>query len=198
MFTITATLNSIPINVNILSTSSSVLQILAPPSLTTSSSYSLNIKTPVGQVLTPTFTQTSANTPSINLLNTSAVSSGLNTISLNRTNLATKLPATIDIFNVLNPSNLYRVSSWSNTSTIISFQYNFDAGKYGFKLTYSDYGLASCPGQLQVSPAVAYSNTNAISSILGGQMIVTGADISADAVLRVGGFSGKVISKTSS
>lgn len=127
-----------------------------------------------------------------------AVSSGLNTISINRTSLTTKTPVSISVYNVLNPTSLSPVTNWTYSGTFINFNYNFDAGKYGFILVYADYGIGNCINLLQVTAAAPYTNTNAVVSLMGGQMIVSGTDISNNAVLRVGGFVGKLISKTAS
>ncbi len=102
------------------------------------------------------------------------------------------------MYNVLNQNAVTNVANWTYSGTFINFAFNFDAGKYGFTLVYADYGIASVTGLLQVTPAAAYTNTNAVVSIMGGQMVITGTDISSNAVLRVGGFVGKLISKTAS
>lgn len=195
-FTVVITLDSIPINLNVLTATPSLFEV-AIPSTAISLLYSITIKTPLNQVITATYTLSSTYTPSLKILNLTAIASGPSAISINRTNLITKTPVSISVYNVLNPSALSPVSSWTYSGTFINFNYNFDAGKYGFVLMYSDYGIGNCINQLQVTATASYTNTNAIVSLFGGQMVVSGTDISANAVLRVGGFVGKLISKSS-
>lgn len=195
LFTVVITLNSIPIKLDVLAATPSLFEV-AVPSTTTSLLYSISIKTPLNQVITATYTLSSTYTPSLKILNTTAVASGSSAISINRTTLSTKTPASISVYNVLNPNALSPITSWTYSGTFINFNYNFDAGKYGFVLVYADYGIGNCVNQLQVTAATTYTNTNADVSLFGGQMVVSGTDISANAVLRVGGYSGKLISKS--
>ena len=57
-----------------------------------------------------------------------------------------------------------------------------------------DYGWADS-AQITVAATTAYTVTNVQTSLFGGKITVQGSDISPDAILRVGGFVGKVIEK---
>lgn len=94
------------------------MQITVPEGVA-SKSYSISLKNPTGQSLTATFTQTTAFTPSLQVLNTLPLASGSQTVKLNRTTLGTVNPSSISIFNVLNPGHLDNVPSWSYNGTII-------------------------------------------------------------------------------
>lgn len=81
--------------------------------------------------VTATLTQNAASTPTISIQTSSPITSGLSTIQLNRTNLATKLPRSIKIYNILNKDKEYNVPTWTYNGTFIQFDFNFKAGRYG-------------------------------------------------------------------
>ena len=73
----------------------------------------------------------------------------------------------------------------------MNFNFVFKAGKYGFKVYYSTYGFGDISDTISVSAPATYTATPTDSSYAGGRIVVSGADISPQAVLRVGGFIGK-------
>lgn len=158
--------------------------------------YRLSLRNPTSQSVTANFTQSTAFTPTLAVLNTLPLASGSQTVRLNRTTLATVNPASISMFNVLNPTKLYDVPSWSYNAAAIEFTTTLNAGKYGFKVWFVGYGWGNC-GEITVTAATAYTAPSVQSSLLGGRITVQGSDISPDAVLKVGGFVGRVIEKRS-
>ena len=90
------------------------------------------------------------------------------------------------------------MTSWSYNRSIITFSFNFSAGLYSFRLWFPDYGWANVSKSIQISSLTNYSALNRNSSFLGGIFVIVGNDISRDAIIKVGGFKGTVISKNSS
>jgi hypothetical protein len=79
----------------------------------------------------------------------------------------------------LNPSNLYPIATWTSSGSTISFNYNLNAGAYGFKLWYADYGWATCTSVLNVKASSTYTlAATTASSYAGGFLTVNGPDIS--------------------
>ena len=113
LFTLIITTGSpaIPIPYKVVSTSSSIMEITVPEGLS-NQSYSLSLSNPTSQTVNATFKQTTASTPTIQVLNTLPLSSGSQLVRLNRT-LITVNPASISIYNILNPTNLISIPSWS-------------------------------------------------------------------------------------
>lgn len=86
--------------------------------------------------------------------------------------------------------------TWTTSGTILNFNWVFKSGKYGFKVYYSGRGWADIPDTITVTAPATYTAAATDSSYAGGKILVTGADISPQAVLRVGGFVGKVTDVT--
>lgn len=57
---------------------------------------------------------------------------------------------------------------------------------------YNAYGWANVADTISVTAPATYTAAPTDSSYAGGKIVVTGADISPQAVIRVGGFVGKV------
>lgn len=125
---------------------------------------------------------------------TSLASGTTHTIRLNRTSLATVSPQNMYVYNVLNPNKIYAISTWIYDGRFIQFDYSFKAGRYSLKAWYDGYGWGSCSSVINVNPATPFTVTNTQVSIAGGRIAVVGGDISPDSVLKVGGFTGKVVS----
>lgn len=108
------------------------------------------------------------------------------------------MPDSISVYNVLNPNIEISISSaiWTVSGSVISFNYNVKAGKYGVKVYYGGYGWASVQGNVNVQASGAYTAAVTDVSFAGGEIVVNGNGISEQAVLRVGGFVGKASSVT--
>lgn len=195
LFTLIITTGSpaIPIPYQVVSTSSSIMEITVPEGLN-NQSYSLSLNNPTNQTVSATFKQTTASTPTLQVLNTLPLASGSKLVRLNRTTLSSVTPASISIYNILNPANSINIPSLSYNGTVIEFTINLNAGKYGFKAWFVDYGWADS-AQITVAATTAYTAPSVQTSLFGGKITVSGSDISPDAVLKVGGFVGKVIEK---
>lgn len=191
LFTLTVTFNSIPIDVAVFSTNSSVMQVGVPKGID-GSAYTLTLKTPLELSVTATLTQRTNSTPTYSLLSTSPTASGSQLISLNRTTLNGKKPYNVSYYNILDPLHPTLIPTWTENGAAIEFTINLKAGAYQFAMWYADYGWASCPFTLQVTAASTYTATATISSFNGGLLTVSGTDISPSAVIKVGGFIGKV------
>lgn len=174
------------------------MEIVVPEGADTSA-YSLSLKTPLGSSVTATLTQRTNSTPTYSLLlSTSPTTSGSQLIRLNRTTLNGKTPFNISYYNIIDPLNLTPVPTWSYNGAAVEFTTNMKAGAYKFVMWYNDYGWASCPFTLQITASVTYTAANAVSSYMGGRLTVIGSDISPSAVIKVGGFAGKVVDIQSS
>ena len=68
------------------------------------------------------------------------------------------------------------------------------AGQYGILVEYASLGNGLITDTLQVIAGSTYSATTTVTSYLGGILTVSGADISPQAVIKVGGMMGKVVS----
>lgn len=191
LWTLTVTVNSLPVSVTVLSTSPSQLQIQVPEG--TSISYSITLNNPISQPVTATFTQTSTNTPTLNLLTSSPLASGSQTIQINKVSLATQTPTRIYIYNTINPDRLELVHGWTQAGTVISLTYVFSAGQYGFKLWYEGYGWGNCPTTVNVSSQAAFTIGNTVSSYAGRKLVISGSDVSPDTLIKVGGFTQRAV-----
>jgi len=149
--------------------------------------------------ISATFTQSLASTPVITLKSTSPVTAGSQLVKLDRiTYLTSTNPTNISYFNILTPDVTYPIPTWTYNGTVIQFTNTFPAGGYSFKLFYSNIGWANSTSILNITPSAAYTldQANTVSSHAGGQIVVKGSSISPDAVVQIGGFSGKMISQT--
>ena len=64
---------------------------------------------------------------------------------------------------------------------------------------YEGIGWATVSGEIDVSITGSYTvPANTDASFNGGQLTVTGSDISSEAVIKIGAFEGKVLSQTAS
>jgi hypothetical protein len=170
---------------------------LAVPPGADGTKYLISLTTPLSQTITATFYQNLSSTPVLTLLTPSTFTSGTQTVQLSKSSATN--PTNISIYNTLNPSNLYPVN-WSYSGTTISLTYNFNAGAYGFKIWYDGIGWATCTAKLNIASSPArytLATVNTISSYAGGFIIVSGSDISQEAVIKIGGFTGNLVSKTS-
>lgn len=86
----------------------------------------------------------------------------------------------------------------TRTADTFSASIDFKAGKHKFKVLYEGLGWATVTGEIDVSAAATYTAANVDSSFAGGQFTVTGTDINPEAVIKIGGFEGKVLSQTAS
>ena len=70
------------------------------------------------------------------------------------------------------------------------------SGRHGLQVYFSIYGYASVSQTIDVTATGTYSASTVQSSYAGSTLSVTGSDISEQAVLKIGGFSGKVLSQS--
>ena len=73
------------------------------------------------------------------------------------------------------------------------FNFDFKAGKYGVKVWYDQYGWGDCTSFVTVMSQVVYTAGSIDASYNGGSVVVNGADISTDAMIKIGGYTGKVL-----
>lgn len=59
---------------------------------------------------------------------------------------------------------------------------------------YDVYGWGDSAGFLNINSQAAYTAATTEVSINGGQLVINGADISPDSLIKIGGYSGKMIS----
>lgn len=80
------------------------------------------------------------------------------------------MPDSISVYNVLNPNIEISISSaiWTVSGSVISFNYNVKAGKYGVKVYYGGYGWASVQGNVNVQASGAYTAAVTDVSFAGG------------------------------
>lgn len=97
--------------------------------------YKLSVISPTGVSKTVQFSLSSLKTPTIDMTSTQTISPNVQTtISLNRTILPTIIPTSIKLYSTTNPSFVYTVPSWTNTSTVLTFNVTLNSGKYAFKI----------------------------------------------------------------
>ena len=127
------------------------------------------------------------------MLNSNPANPGSISVTLNRTTLSSANPTSVEIYNVLDSSNiLATITNPTFSGTEISFTHTFAAGGYGFLLHYEAYGKAICAETLQVQ-ASGYTAAPASASYAGGVLTVSGSNISPEATITVGGMIGKAI-----
>jgi hypothetical protein len=56
------------------------------------------------------------------------------------------VPEKIEIYSLSNPNFIYKVSSWTNSTTQFSFTVTLNSGKYGFKIYDDLYGWYTTTG----------------------------------------------------
>jgi len=106
--------------------------------------YKLSVISPTGISKTVQFSLSSTKTPTVDLTSTQTISPNTQTlISLNRTTMTTTNPTTIQLYSVTNPSFIYTVSSWTNSSTVLTFNVTLNSGGYKFRLYNEIYGWYS-------------------------------------------------------
>lgn len=153
----------------------------------------------MGVVKSIGFSQQTSSTPNVNMLSTPTISPNVaSTVTLNRTNLATIAPETIQIYSLTNLGYVYDVATWTNTSSQISFSVTLNSGKYGFRLYDDVYGWYSTSATtvLSVSKSGTYTVSPIETSFNGGLITVTGNNIGDGAVIKVNGIKGNVQSRT--
>ena len=134
-------------------------------------------------------------------LNSLTASPGTPTsVSLTQTSLLSESPSQIYIYSILNPDRLIEINSndFTYASPDLSFSYSFRTGQYGFKVWFEGFGWAEVSSDITVAAASAFTASTTSCSYLGGQLTVSGAFIAHDAILKIGAFSGKIISSTDS
>lgn len=173
---------------------------LIVPAGVTGRSYSFSITTPKGVTKSISFTQQTTSTPRVNLTSPTTISANtLSLVILNNTILGSTVPEIIELYSLSNPNYVYKVSSWSNSSTLLSFNVTLSSGKYGLRLFDDLYGWYSLTSNTFLSvnkSSTPYSVTNTQTSFNGGVFKITGDYIGDGAVITVNGLKGSLISKT--
>lgn len=106
--------------------------------------FKFSVTSPTGISKTVQFSLSSSKTPTVDLTSTQTISPNTQTlISLNRTTMTTTNPTSIQLYSTTNPSFVYTVLSWTNSSTILTFNVTLNSGKYGFRLYSETYGWYS-------------------------------------------------------
>ena len=162
-------------------------------------SYSIVLEDPTGTRSTASFSQSAGSTPMMTLDTTSATPGASTSVTLTQNSLTTESPSKVYIYNVLDPEDMMEIlaADYTFSSPTLSFSYTFKTGKYGFKIWFDKYGWAQISSQLSASASADFTASLTSSSFMGGQIVVSGDHISDNAELRIGAFSGKVISSTS-
>lgn len=127
-----------PLDIISLTTTKIVLRV---PSGKDGQVYKFSVISPTGISKTVQFSLSSTKTPTMDLTSTQSISPNTQIlISLNRTAMTTTLPTSIQIYSISNPSYVYNVLSWMNTSSVVNFNVTLNSGKYGFKIYSQAYG----------------------------------------------------------
>lgn len=192
MFSIKVLTNTFYQSPSVITASATKLELSIPEGVP-SQTWVVTISNPVEETFTTTVTQSTSSTPTLNVLTTSPQSAGSLSIDLNRTNLNSINPNSVQIYNVLDNKVLTDVPTWTTSGTVIRFNSNFKAGQYKFKVYYNGYGWADVQGKIDISAPSSYTAATTDSSYAGGKLVVTGANISPQAVIKVGGFVGKAL-----
>lgn len=178
LFTLTIiTQDGLPIPLKVLSASTSKLEV-AIPEVLGSTTYNISLKSPIDLTTTAQYIQESASTPAVSIATPSAaISPGLQTVTLTKTALTTRIPTSVAIYNILNQDNLYPVASFTHTSSAISFSHVFKSGRYGVKVWYDGLGWAICNEVINVAFDGNYSLTTFSSSLAGSRVRIESAQI---------------------
>lgn len=174
--------------------------VLTVPAGVRGKSYSFSITTPMGVTKSISFTQQTTSTPRVNLTSSATISANtLSLVTLNNTILGSTVPEIIELYSLSNPNFVYKVSSWSNSSTLLSFNVTLSSGKYGFRLFDDLYGWYSLTSNTFLSvnkSSTPYSVTNTQTSFNGGVFKINGDYIGDGAVITINGLKGTLLSKT--
>lgn len=95
---------------------------------------------------------------------------------------------------------MYNVATWSNTSSNLTFSVTLNSGRYGFRLYDDVYGWyqTSNTSFLNVTKAGTYSiNSTVNTSFNGGLLTIDGSNIGDGAIVKINGYKGKLVSRTS-
>lgn len=160
---------NLPLNITSISPSEIVLTI---PAGSNGRAYSLSITTPMGVTKSISFSQQTASTPKVNLISSPTIQPNtLSLVTLNNTILPSTLPESIELYSLSNPNFVYTITSWTNSSTLLSFNVTLSSGKYGFRLYDELYGWYSVTANTVLAVAKAATNyigTNVQTSFNGG------------------------------
>jgi hypothetical protein len=185
--------------ISIVSISPTQITLTVPPGVA-GRSYTFSLTTPTGLTKSIGFSQQTAATPKINLISALIISPNVvTTVILNNTILGTIIPEKVYIYSISNPDFIYTVTSWTNSSTQLSFNVTLNSGKYGFKLYDDLYGWYNTANVvLSVSKSsTSYTISNTQTSFNGGVFTINGDYIGDGATITVNGLKGSVLTRTS-
>jgi len=190
------TANSKSFTLDVVSSSATEL-VINLPAVTASTEYVLTIKSPSGSIRTAMFSQTTAATPTVTVVSpTTASASGVVSVQLNRTASPSAEPEIVQVYSISNPDSIQTITAPTFGASTIDFDVTLKSGRYGFKLYDDVYGWYTSGDFIDVSKTGAYTVADFTTSFNGGQVVVSGADISEGATVTVNGQVGTFVSST--
>ncbi|CAM6005118.1 unnamed protein product, partial [Sphagnum balticum] len=179
-----------------LTLSGQTLTVFIPPGIDTQI-YDISFISPVNTV-TKTYTLSQYATPLVTLTSAATVNSGSNTITFTVSNLQSGEVVTgITLVSTQNSSNTITVSNWTFVSTAYTFAATLTSGQFTIQVTGSKSGFFNSPHPLSVSLA-AVSAPNKVLGYSGGQITITGNNLSPTSYITVNGLRGDILTYSNS
>lgn len=195
---------NLPLNILSISTTQIVLKV---PAGLNGRSYTFSLTTPMAVTKSTGFSQQNSATPNISYVGTPVIAPNTQTlITLNQTNTASAtikavVPELVQIYSLSNPSVAFNVPTFTNSTSVITFNVTLNSGMYGFRLFDEIYGWYNSSGALlnvTQSNTTTYTTSDPVTptSFNGGVVNITGDYIGDGAVITVNGFKSTVLSRT--